>query len=116
MPKVLYCWRCRREVAMLDEWEWSDIHSRITSYLKRIQEHRATNGSSLSDAKRDTDGSPVLERYFELTGRRETDIDAISHHRLSLHGAPCRSCGKPLRTASAMYCAACGVGAVPARN
>jgi hypothetical protein len=53
----------------------------------------------------------ILDRYFELTGFRETNINAVWHHRLSLYGPPCEACGKPLRTPKASFCAACGAPA-----
>jgi hypothetical protein len=47
--------------------------------------------------------------YFErITGYRETNINAVWHHRLALYGPACAGCGKPLRTPQASYCLACG--------
>ena len=48
-----------------------------------------------------------LELYFRVTGLRETNINAVWHHRLSIYGPPCGWCGKPLRTPKAKLCAAC---------
>jgi hypothetical protein len=39
----------------------------------------------------------VLEEYERITGLKETNPNAIYHHRLSLYGPPCQFCGKPLR-------------------
>ena len=50
----------------------------------------------------------ALDLYERLTGFRETNINAIWHHRLSICGPPCGWCGKPLRTPKAKFCAACG--------
>ncbi len=52
--------------------------------------------------------APILEQYRQMTGFDETNINAFYHHRISLHGPPCRACGKPLRTSKARFCAACG--------
>jgi hypothetical protein len=41
---------------------------------------------------------PVVAEYERITGLRETNPNAIYHHRLSLYGPPCQFCGKPLRT------------------
>jgi hypothetical protein len=43
-----------------------------------------------------------------MTGLRETNINAIWHHRIAEYGPPCGACGKPLRTPKARLCAACG--------
>jgi len=50
----------------------------------------------------------LLDEYNRLTGFRETNPNAVWHHRISLYGPPCGSCGKPLRTPVATFCAACG--------
>jgi hypothetical protein len=74
---------------MLDEQEWDLVHQCLLQ------------GPA---AKREA----ALARYFEITGFRETNPNAIWHHRLSLFGPPCASCGKLLRTPRAKLCAACG--------
>jgi hypothetical protein len=55
---------------------------------------------------------PQLDAYEQMTGHRETNINAIFHHRVSLYGPPCAKCAKPLRTPKATFCAYCGDGAV----
>lgn len=77
---------------MLDEREWEEV-----SPLLRIP-------TDDIGARR----QGALDRYFEITGFRETEPNAIFHHRISLHGPPCEACGKPLRTSKATWCAACG--------
>jgi hypothetical protein len=51
---------------------------------------------------------PCLDAYERLTGFRETNPNAVMHHRLTTYGPPCRTCGKPLRTPRASKCMACG--------
>lgn len=51
---------------------------------------------------------PVRDLYEEMTGMKETNHNAIMHHRISLYGPPCEDCGKPLRTSEAAFCAAYG--------
>jgi hypothetical protein len=91
MSEELYCWRCGIDMPMLDENEWA-----------RIQPH-------LLAAPRDPLAwSTALDLYEEMTGLRETNINAIFHHRIADQGPDCTSCGKPLRTPKAKFCAACG--------
>lgn len=54
------------------------------------------------------DSKPFLDEYERLTGFRETNPNAVWHHRLALYGPPCRVCSKPLRTPQASRCVACG--------
>lgn len=50
---------------------------------------------------------PMLREYERITGFRETNHNALYHHKLSLYGPPCRHCAKPLRTNRARLCGAC---------
>ncbi len=108
MAKTLYCWRCKTDVPMLEEHEWEQIAPHLTQALTEIKDHRETHRISPAEAKARGYGTQPLERYFQLTGFRETNVDALWHHRLALFGPPCRACGKPLRTPRAKTCAACG--------
>lgn len=49
----------------------------------------------------------MLAEYERITGFRETNLNAVFHHRLSVYGPPCRHCGKPLRTPQARFCGSC---------
>ena len=95
MARTAYCWRCRFEVPMLDEPEWEQVYPCLQERFRGLVEYR-------------THTEEALARYFEITGFRETNPNAIWHHRLSLFGPPCASCGKLLRTPRAKLCAACG--------
>jgi hypothetical protein len=86
MVKLLYCWRCEMEIPMLEEHEATDV---------------------LQNAH---DQNRILWRYFEVTGFEETNANAIWHHVTGLYGAPCSSCGKPLRTSRARMCSVRGSG------
>jgi hypothetical protein len=59
---------------------------------------------------------PVLREYQRITGVHETNINALYHHKASLYGAPCRNCGKPLRTPEATICGACMTPAATYQN
>ena len=71
---------------MLDEADWAEIAPLMTMDTQE----------------------EALERYYELTGYRETVFNALWHHRASLYGPLCSDCEKPLRSPKAGFCAACG--------
>jgi len=108
MAKQLYCWRCKADIPMLDEEEWAEVEALLSNAIEQIKRYREEHGVSLAEARRDGYGKEALERYFKITGFRETNPEALWHHRLSLYGPPCGACGKPLRTPQAKLCAACG--------
>jgi hypothetical protein len=108
MAQILYCWRCKKEVPMLDEHEWAQVHPHLYKGVERIKEYRRIHNASLHEAKDHVYGHGALDLYFKLTGYRETNIDALWHHRLASYGPPCPTCGKPFRTPRARFCAACG--------
>ncbi|HSZ56104.1 MAG TPA: hypothetical protein VK797_10610 [Tepidisphaeraceae bacterium] len=59
------------------------------------------------------DGSPqarqaMLDEYERLTGFRESNFNAVHHHRVAMYGPPCPRCGKVLRTPIAYKCFECG--------
>lgn len=108
MPTVHYCWRCGVEVPMLDEAEWAELDPVLSSMIRHIQGYREKTGASLADAVKLGHEQPALDKYFELTGFRESNVNALWHHRLSQHGPPCSCCGKLLRTSRAARCVECG--------
>ena len=104
---MLWCWRCKCEMPMLDEEEYSQIAPLYTESMKATKEFRKRwnipfEGISISERFR-----PVRDEYERLTGMKETNENAIMHHRLSLYGPPCRTCSRPLRTPKAKLCASC---------
>jgi hypothetical protein len=98
------------DIPMLDEHEWGEILPRLMSGIEQIKRYRVDDNVSLAEARRAIDESEngALTRYFEITGFRETNTNALWHHRLSLFGPRCGVCGKPLRTPRARMCVACG--------
>lgn len=107
MPKPLYCWRCDMVLPMLDEDEWAELAPLLDNMVERIKAYRERYGVGLSEA-RDHVYDDALAFYHALTGRMETNPNALWHHRLADYGPPCAQCGKPLRTPRAKLCAACG--------
>lgn len=96
--KLLWCWRCKIEVPMLDEEE----------YVKAKELYRKSMHGNNLQAGRLVRFKPLLDYYNKLTGWNETEPNAILHHRIEQYGPPCENCGKPYRTSQATFCAACG--------
>jgi DNA-directed RNA polymerase subunit RPC12/RpoP len=95
--KILWCWRCKAEVPMLDEAEYEKAHL-LYGKAFRYRE-RKTYEERFKE---------LLDYYREVTGVSETNPNAIMHHRIAQYGEPCEKCGKPYRTPRASFCAACG--------
>jgi hypothetical protein len=104
--KMLWCWRCKIEVPMLDESEFKEVALIYSESVKRAKEFRAQYGVPIN-ASIEERFKPVCDRYEQLTGSKESNANAIMHHRLLLYGPPCTNCGKPLRTPRAKLCGAC---------
>jgi hypothetical protein len=93
---------------MLDESECERISKTYGECISAVKEARAASGCPLKEIGIDARFQPVRDLYEEMTGWREMHHNAIMHHRLSIYGPPCVTCGKPLRTPRATFCAACG--------
>jgi hypothetical protein len=106
--KILWCWRCRMELPMLDEEEFAIIAKLYLGGIGGVKEVRTRNDASLSETFRTDLFRPMREAYFQMTGIHESNENAIMHHRISLYGPACENCGKPLRTPRASFCAECG--------
>jgi hypothetical protein len=105
--KFLWCWRCKTEMPMLDEEEFAEVSRLRASGIRDAKKYREQYGVSLSDFSSGKHFRPMLECYERLTGMKETNSNAVMHHRLSLYGPPCKRCGKPLRTPQAKLCGSC---------
>jgi hypothetical protein len=93
---------------MLEEHEWKLIEPSLLRDITTIQRYRQDNGVALGDVPRHLFGTESLAMYEKITGFKETNFNAIRHHRASLYGSPCKICGYPLRTPQASFCAHCG--------
>lgn len=87
--KILWCYRCKMDMPMLDEAEWRLVESKMFPVTR----------SRLQDG---------LAEYNRITGLNETNVNAVFHHQISLYGPPCPRCGKVLRTPVAYKCFECG--------
>jgi len=106
--KEMWCWRCRKVIPMLEEHEWPELGDALTEGLKNVTRERRRSGVALRDIDQQAQYRHALDVYERVTGYTESDPAVLWHHRVSLYGAPCRNCGKPLRTPEANHCAACG--------
>jgi hypothetical protein len=114
MPDTVYCWRCRIDIPMLTEPEWAQLSPHLDDGVARIAAYRRQHDCSLAEAMQGG-FHEALATYERLTGFRETNPNALWHHRRSLHGPPCPACGKPFRTPQARSCAACSFAWLPPR-
>ena len=105
--QMLWCWRCKAEMPMLSDEEFSEISPLYREGMRAGKEFRLTHGIPLEGATIKDRFRPLLLAYERITGYHETNHNAIMHHRLSLYGQPCKRCGKPLRTPKARLCGAC---------
>lgn len=104
--KLLWCWRCKCEMPMLEEAEYAQVWKLYGTGIEATKEYRELWNIPLLSMKREDRFRPLLETYERLTGMKETNPNAILHHRLSLYGPPCKHCKKPLRSPRAKLCGA----------
>ena len=92
---------------MLDEQEWQQIGAPEGNLIQAMKDYQSRHGGTLAEA-RDEAPKEILARYKRLTGFEETNVNALFHHRIEIHGPQCHACGKPLRTPVAKRCVECG--------
>jgi hypothetical protein len=112
----LWCWRCKTEMPMLDEVEYFEVHRLYGEGMSATKEFRQKWGLPLEGMESEIRFKPLLDRYEQMTRMRETNPNAVMHHRLSLYGPPCHACGKPLRTPKARICGSCMAPRAEASN
>lgn len=106
--RVLWCWRCKMNIPMLDEDEYAVISELYSQGIRATQEFRKKHNLPLDKIPIADRFLPLLAEYEKMTGFRETVPNAIMHHRISIYGPPCPCCGKVLRTDRAFKCFECG--------
>lgn len=92
---------------MLTEQEWQAVSPHLANAVEQIKRYRDEHSSSLAEANAKGFGIEPLALYESMTGFKETNPNALYHHRLSLYGPECPQCGKPLRSPQARFCAVC---------
>lgn len=96
--KIMYCWRCKQDVPMLDDDEYEEIYKLYGECFYNRDKSKTI----------DERFQPVSDEYERMTGVANCHYNAIMHHKISRYGEPCSQCGKPLRTPQASYCVYCG--------
>jgi hypothetical protein len=104
----LFCWRCDCEMPMLDEAEFAVVAALYRDGFRLVKQIEGGADHPLRGTTLQERFKPCLDAYARLTGFRESNANAVMHHRLALYGPPCSACGKPLRTPRASRCVACG--------
>lgn len=105
--KLLWSWRCKCEMPMLDEVEYAEVAQLYREGIRATKEFRERWGVPLKDALTEARFRPVRDAYERITGAKEVHENAIMHHRISLYGPLCKRCQKPLRTPRAKLCGSC---------
>ena len=98
-------------IPMLTDDEWREVAPLLHMDTERIKDYREQQQVGLREAM-DVLRFEACEKYFEITGFRETNPNAIWHHRLSAYGSECSDCGHLLRTPRASFCANCGANPI----
>jgi hypothetical protein len=100
-----YCWRCKKELPFLHEFEFGIIAS-VLGISADVYFSPIENDDEIALLKR----IPV-DIFESITGYRLQCRSDIHHHRLSNFGEQCEGCGHLLRTPKASFCANCGLNA-----
>jgi hypothetical protein len=96
------------EVPMLDEEEFTRVWQHAREGKSELAKVAPFEGPAWKHPVMTTAMQRLLDEYNRITGFGEINANAVWHHRISLYGPPCHSCGKPLRSPQARLCAACG--------
>jgi len=92
---------------MLDEQEYAEIASLYRAGVQSAKDYRMKSQGPLKSVPLTERFAALLARYEAMTVFKETNPDAVLHHRLSLYGPLCNGCGRPLRTPQAKLCGSC---------
>ena len=101
---------------MLDEAEFAEVEPLYRSGLRLFKQIEEQADHPMRGTTEEERFRPLLDTYERLTGFRESNPNAVMHHRLALYGPPCAVCGKPLRTPRASRCMVCGVDKISERG
>lgn len=107
-----WCWRCNKDVPMLNEAEFEEMSSLYKACLVRAKNAMTRNKVSrielLGVDVEEELFRPLVEWHLTKTGI-QLPYESLHHHRLALYGPPCSNCGRLTRTPKATRCFECGV-------
>jgi len=108
--KVVYCYRCKKDVAGLEESEFQVLEP---LYNSAWNAHRdlgyAVDAVSIRVAMRSSGVFDELKaQHLNITGLELEPSCMVFLHKLSSFGPPCPRCGTLLRTSKAQMCFSCG--------
>jgi len=81
--QMLWCWRCKSEMPMLDEIEYAEAYQLFGDGFKATKEFRETWDIPLQNASREERFRPLLAYYETVTGMKESNHNAVMHHRIA---------------------------------
>ena len=84
----LWCWRCKADMPMLDESEYREVFRLYGEGISASKAFRQKWGLPAEGMEKEIRFKPLLDRYEQMTGLRESNPNAVMHHRLSLYGLP----------------------------
>jgi len=77
--KVLWCWRCRQDMPMLDEDEFRLVDALFRGGMRATKEFRLQHGIPLQGASIHARFAPVRKAYEDLTGKGDCHENVIMH-------------------------------------
>lgn len=92
---------------MLDEREFAELQCLLSDGMRATKEFRQEHGLPLKGLDTTIRFKPALDAYERLTGFKETNPNALWHHRIALYGPACSKCGRPGRTPQSSQCFDC---------
>jgi len=106
--QLLWCWRCKADMPMLDEQEYAEIACLHRNGIESVKDYRKRTGAPLENVSMQDHYATMLARYEEITGYKETNPNAIvitDSHCTALPAQPAvNPCGHQGPSSAAVAC------------